>query len=341
MRMTELLLGVALVLPSGALHAQHTPIEAAESANQKPARRTRLILKDGSYQVVMRYRVVGDRVRFVSAERGGDEEEIPLDLVDLDATHRWEADHAPIDPDHPRPAPVLDPELLKAEADRRALSPEVAPDLRLAPEDTLLALDTWHGAPELVPLTQSSGDLNQQTGHSILKGIVNPRSATHKIVELRGESAPVQLHVNDPALYIRLDDEMPSSGSVLTVDTHGASTQTKTRPVEPNDFVIVQVDVRQDSRVVASFSTDKLGTTQKQQDLVKARTEVLPGGHWAKITPVHPLLVGEYALVEVLGQNQLNLGVWDFGVHPTAPENRDVLRPEKRRPATLERRTQP
>jgi hypothetical protein len=34
----------------------------------------------------------------------------------------------------------------------------------------------------------------------------------------------------------------------------------------------------------------------------------------------------------------VNLSVWDFGVHPTAPENRDVIRPEKRRPASLEHR---
>jgi hypothetical protein len=35
--------------------------------------------------------------------------------------------------------------------------------------------------------------------------------------------------------------------------------------------------------------------------------------------------------VEILGDNQINLSVWDFGVHPTAPENRDVIRPEKRK----------
>ena len=52
--------------------------------------RTRLILKDGSYQIVMSYRIVGSVVHYVSAERGGAEEEIPAALVDFDATHRWE-----------------------------------------------------------------------------------------------------------------------------------------------------------------------------------------------------------------------------------------------------------
>src|SRR5580704_18255760 len=82
--------------------------------------RTRLILKDGSYQVVMSYKVVGNIVRYVSAERGGAEEEIPLSLVDMEATKRWEKQHAqpgPIDPNNPQPAPpAIDPELLKEEA---------------------------------------------------------------------------------------------------------------------------------------------------------------------------------------------------------------------------------
>ena len=32
------------------------------------------------------------------------------------------------------------------------------------------------------------------------------------------------------------------------------------------------------------------------------------------------------------------MGVWDFGVHPVAPENRDVIKPQPKRPVTLEHR---
>ena len=72
--------------------------------------------------------------------------------------------------------------------------------------------------------------------------------------------------------------------------------------------------------------------------MVESTLERLPGGHWLKITPAEPLDFGEFALMEVISDKAVNLGVWDFGVHPVAPENRDILKPEPRRPVTLERR---
>ena len=41
--------------------------------------------------------------------------------------------------------------------------------------------------------------------------------------------------------------------------------------------------------------------------------------------------------MEVISDKAVNLGVWDFGVHPVAPENRDVIKPEPRHPFSLER----
>ena len=106
----------------------------AQTANAVP-HRTRLILKDGSYQVVMSYQVKGNIVRYFSAERDATEE-IPTELVDWDATRRWERQHPAAESDAGQglavaPAPAIDPELLKEEADRAAWTPEVAPDLRL------------------------------------------------------------------------------------------------------------------------------------------------------------------------------------------------------------------
>src|SRR5277367_1445842 len=123
---------------------QKTVPEPDANAARAP-KRIHLILKDGSYQIVTSYTVAGKIVRYVSAERGGAQEDIPLELVDLDATHRWEKQHTT--PAEGAPPPALDPELLKEEEERAALTPSVEPDLLLPQEDNLVALDFYQGTP--------------------------------------------------------------------------------------------------------------------------------------------------------------------------------------------------
>jgi hypothetical protein len=343
LKLAATLLAATISAPQS-LHAlpQHT---TALQPDSTAPQRTRLILKDGSYQIIMSYRIVGNVVHYISAERGGAEEEIPLELVDLDATKHWERQHSQPSPDadNAQPPPI-DPELLKEEADRAALTPEVAKDLRLPEEDSTLALDTYRGTPELVPLAQTDTELNRNTGHNLLKAAVNPLSASHQLVELKGETSPIQLHVKDPVLYLRIGDESVgnTAGTPLTVDTHGATSRAENDPTggSPNSrYVIVRADVRRGARVIASFRIGLLGSGQHQEDVVETTTEPLPGGHWLKITPKEPLDFGEFALMEVLSDKAVNLGVWDFGVHPVSPENRDVLKPEPGRGVTLEHRT--
>jgi hypothetical protein len=42
--------------------------------------------------------------------------------------------------------------------------------------------------------------------------------------------------------------------------------------------------------------------------------------------------------MEVISEKEVNLGVWDFGIHPVAPENADAIKPEPKRPLSLEHR---
>ncbi len=347
---------VARLLLASALAVSAISFASAAAQSQKPLppldpatspHRTRLILKDGSYQIIMSYRVVGNVVRYVSAERGGAEEEIPAALVDFEATRKWEKQHtAPATGDGESgssEAPAIDPELLKEEAERAALTPEVAKDLRLPEQESTLVMDTYQDTPELVPLGQTDGDLNRSTGHNVVRAVINPLSSAHQIVQLKGEKAAIQIHVDTPVLYIRLGDATATStgATPLTVDTHGASSSVKSVPSggSPNSrYVIVRADVRTGLRVISSFKISPRGNVQRQEDVVETTPEVLPGGHWMKLTPRQSLSFGEYALMEVISDKEVNLSVWDFGVHPVAPENRDVIKPEPKRPLTLEPR---
>jgi hypothetical protein len=303
---------------------------------------TRLILKDGSYQLVLSYKVAGDVVRFRSAERNGEEEEIPLALVDLPATEQWKKDHLPGATSRTKQPPVLSPELAKEEAERATLTPEVAPDLRMPEEDSVLALDTFRGIPELVPLSQSGSDLNKQTAHAVLKGAINPASSPHRIADIPRERADIQLHVADPVFFVRVgsdDDAEIISGGSFTVDTHGASGRATPSGGDPNNaYVIERVDVRVDDRIVDSFRLGLLGSGRTQPDVIETRAEPIPGGHWMKLTPLQPLEFGEYALVEILNAEAVNLDVWDFGVHSDAPENVEAIHPEPKHTPSLERR---
>src|ERR1700733_6366249 len=56
------------------------------------AENIRLYLKDGTYQLTSEYKVVKDRVTYLSTERG-EWEELPLDLVDLARTKKEAAQH--------------------------------------------------------------------------------------------------------------------------------------------------------------------------------------------------------------------------------------------------------
>ena len=53
----------------------------------------------------------------------------------------------------------------------------------------------------------------------------------------------------------------------------------------------------------------------------------MPGRYWLKITPKQPLLIGEYALIEILAPDAINQSVWDFRVDPTLGDNPGSMEP--------------
>ncbi|MGC2161454.1 MAG: hypothetical protein WA634_06080 [Silvibacterium sp.] len=304
----------------------------------------RLIMKDGSYQVVTKYEIKGDRVRFFSAERD-DWEEIPKNLVDWDATAKWKlqygaagnADQQVVATNPNDPGQV---EAAKIDAEERAARqaeldrmPYVMPGLRLPDESGVWVLDTYDGQPELAHMTQANGDLNRAYEHSVLHYAVGSRRGARQLIQADGYSAKVELHVAQPVFYVSLDvprgaakpgEEPEPMGTPLTVDTHGASSVKDDKGAfsSPDSrYAILTLHVGRNERTAAAETVDEIVRGRADPDVTETTKTILPGRHWMKITPKNSLVIGQYALVEILGPGELNLDVWAFGVNPQAGDN--------------------
>ncbi len=298
----------------------------------------RLILKDGTYQVVTKYERAGDRVRYYSAERG-QWEEIPTELVDFAATEKWVKDHAP-GAHPPEPAAPSIPEaaeLDKEEQQERARTPDVASGLRLPDEDGVWALDTFHDQPELVALLQNSGDVNREIGHNVIRATLNPLGGIQQNIQIAGAESKVRLHVNDPALYVSItgqDDHAVAATSAITVETHAPppSKDKKGFSSANSQYAIVRVrsNFKKDYRMVSGIKIGVAGKVSQTEDVIPTTTQMLPGNRWMKLTPSEPLTIGDYALMELIGPGEVNLSVWDFRVDPQGPDNKNAIIPLQR-----------
>jgi hypothetical protein len=305
----------------------------AQAANQ------RLILKDGSYQVITKYQKVGDRVRYFSAERG-QWEEVPAVLVDWAATEQWAKDHAP--GAQAAPPPPVSPaipeaaEIDKEEQHARARTPDVSPGLRLPDQDGVWVLDTFHDQPELVALAQNSASVDRQTGHNVLRATLNPLGGIQQNVQIPGATSKVKLHVNDPAFYVSIVgvDDNEADSSAVTVDTHGAgSVKDKNSPSSANSqYAIVRVrsNFKKDYRVVSGIKIGVAGKVTQTEDVIPTTVQALPGNRWIRLTTAQPLTIGDYALMELLGPGEVNLSVWDFRIDPQGPDNKNAIMPLQR-----------
>jgi hypothetical protein len=303
---TAALLGSLLLLIAA------TPVQGQQLAK-------RLILKDGSYQLVTKYEVKGERVRYLSAERN-EWEELPKDLVDWAATEKYEKDRAA---GAPAPEAVeLDKELEAERQADEAKSPHVAPGLRLPDEGGVVLLDTFQNQPQLVELQQSGGEINKNMKGNILRAAINPIASAKQTIELQGLHAKIQAHVTLPAIYVNVEQQDQGAN---------ASTQQPQQPQGPempwDRFRIVRLQAKQDKRIVGDIKVAVYGKVSQEGKFVPTTADKLTGG-WVKVTPTSALAPGEYAVVEMLGKEGMNLFVWDFGVNPSAPANAIAWRPD-------------
>lgn len=340
-RVLLLQIGVSLLCGLGAAQTTLPKPEPSQAVAQLKFQR--LILRDGTYQLVSKYQRIGDRVRYTSAERGDAVEEVPASLVDFAATAKWAKEHMTGTPRNEKleEAAAVDAEAAAERAEEAARQPEVGPGLKLPDNDGVWGLDVYRGGPELFEVVQNAGAVNANRAHNMLKATINPLAGSKQMIVLEGTRAKVNFHVSDPTLYIALDsaDDKTREGAAgaFTVETQGGDAKGSKNGSPKSRYVIVRVEEKKTTRIVGALKVSMLGQVSQQQDIVSATTEVVPGGHWMKVTPSRPLEFGQYALVEMLSPKEVNLDVWDFGVDPQAKDNAGAQTPvavqAKRKPA--------
>ena len=287
----------------------------------------RLILKDGSYQLITKYEIKGDRVHYFSAERE-EWEDLPSALVDWPATEKYEKDRA-AGASAPE-AVQFDKELEHERELEEAARPQVAPGLRLPDDSGVFLLDSFQNEPQLIEIQQTAGDVNRNTKGNILRGALNPIAGIKQSIELEGAHASVQSHVDVPSLYINVES---APGGDLSSDSAHPSQQPQ-QPQQPEQpqlpfdrFRIVRAEIKGGKRIVGDVKRAVTGKISQEQHLVPTTISRISGG-WLKLTPTSSMVPGEYAVVEMMGKEGMNLYLWDFGVNPKAPANPNPWKPE-------------
>jgi len=308
----------------------------ASSLGQDAAQR--LILKDGSYQLVTKYEVKGNRVRYYSSERE-EWEELPTSLVDWPATEKYQRDRAAAE--SAPEAVQLDKEAEHERELEETQLPEVAPGLRLPEPSGVFLLESFEGQPQLVELHQTEADVDNKAKGNIFRDAITPVAGLKEVIELDGAHAATQSHVEVPSFYISMED---SPDPAAQVSNSSRASQPSSQPQQPEQaivpfdrFRIVHAEIKNGKRIVGDLKRGPTGKVSQEQHLVKTTIDKVSGG-WLKITPTEPLTAGEYALIETAGNQEINLDVWDFGVNSRAPANANPWKPESKtaKPATPE-----
>jgi len=287
-------------------HSSQEP-SASERSKSAPAlpRGQKLVLKDGTYQLIREYQRTGDRVRYFSEERG-DWEEIPASLVDWDATAKAAAEDEKI------AAAIVAKAHKQEEAKRMDNVADVDASLQVGDGAFLPSgegLFVVEGKSVRM-LDQVGAGLKTDKKREIEK-ILSPVPIVpgKKNLYIAGAHAIVRLRSKTPEFYLR--EAPPDPERVSPVLRSG-------RPNEQGpDVELMRVKVMRSTREVESFhalfgevlSTDKRVISMQ-------RWEVAPSVY--RYTLSEALAPGEYVIAEIL-PGGLNYFVWDFGVDAGSP----------------------
>lgn len=241
----------------------------------------KLLMKDGSYQLVKSYEVRRDRVRYYSIERS-EWEEVPLSLVDLEATRRAQEAEKASQQKAQEEARELDKQRFDTPG---GLGYEIVPGIHLPQEEGLFAFD----GQRVIRMIQSAAEIvTDKKRAALLLALPAPVVKSRSLVVLRGPKAAVRISVSQPVFYVHFSD--------LAADR----------------LELVPLKSGKQARVVEKVERYVVGKAGEVRSVAPLeRAQVAPG--LFKLTPARALAPGEYALGELVRQ-KLNLDLWDFGI---------------------------
>jgi hypothetical protein len=265
-------------------NSQHDSAASQESKRPPLPRGKKLILKDGSVQLVREYQVMDDRVRFYSTERS-QWEEMPAALVDWDATRQSEADQKKGDA-------ALLATVHKQEQMRRVMpldvdaSLEAAPGVFIPPGEGLFVYD----GKSVLRLAQAQAEdkLNKKMEVAVILTPIHVVPSRRNIT-LHGNHAEVRVHNEQPEFYMRTADQREPHMLLIRAKVHGYS-----RSIEDVDTYF------------------QMAKKVKRNEVVAQRWQIAKGVY--RFTISESLEPGEYVFTEIVKGEGTSLYVWDFGV---------------------------
>jgi hypothetical protein len=279
---------------------QPTQTASPSSTPSDIPRGKKLILKDGSYQVVREYQRIGDRVRYLSEERG-EWEELPASMVDWDATAKdaaagEKASAALADKIHKQEEAKRMDNVLDIDA-----SMQVGEGAYLPAGEGLFVVEG-----KSVRLLEQAGSRAKTDNLRTIEQILSPVPVVpgKLTVVIAGTHATLRLRSKTPEFYLR--EAPPDPDRVSPIER-------SSRPGENGpDVVLIRAKVVRNGRQLESIRTlFGEAVDRNVSEIPIQRWEVAPSVY--RFTLGEALTPGEYALAEVL-PGGLNYFVWDFGV---------------------------
>lgn len=248
-------------------------------------RGTKLMLKDGTFELVSEYEIQGDRVRYYDVD-SAQWEVIPTAIVDWEATKKEEAQKE-------KSQTALLKKVEKQEDEQRAVptldidaSLEVAPGIFL-PQGEGLFVFNGKSVTQL-PQAQTSSQVSKS--HFVERILVPvPIIPSRHTVEIPGEHSKIRLESQQPEFYLR--------------------TEGNTEP----DVLLIRAKVHHGDRHIMNLDS-LMGQERSSSDTLAMQTWVVAKGVY-RYTLAEKLPRGEYVIVEMLPNQGMSMYVWDFGVN--------------------------